>query len=116
MNFEYLFIESPQASIEIEDIGNTTIQAFNDEGKEYLLDISTEYGKTRIITFGGFLVDFEELENLSFNTYRINYDSKKLYKMISDFINKNDITQVFEITKDEFNNLLKEKMENVYGA
>ena len=33
MNIEYLFIETAQASIDIEDVGNTSLSIFNDDGE-----------------------------------------------------------------------------------
>ena len=33
MNIEYLFIETAQASIDIEDVGNTCLSIFNDDGE-----------------------------------------------------------------------------------
>ena len=116
MNIEYLFIETAQASIDIEDVGNTCLSIFNDDGEVWYINITTEYGRSTITQFGGNNIEEESINNFYFNTYKIEYNSKKLYSIINKFINDNkkNITQVIEINKEEFLNRLKNNMGKIY--
>ena len=105
MTFEYLKVEEYKDSIDIEDIGNCTINIINDDGKEWYLSISTELGWSEIKTFGPLTVDINTLGYSFAYTYnKIEYDSKKLFKIIDKFINddKKVITEVIELSKDDF--------------
>lgn len=104
MKFEYLKQVVVNADIDIEDIGNCAIKAFNDEGHEYILIVETKLGSSRIFQYGPVIPDMEELPkstNCSFK--RIQFSQSKLIKTIKDFLNNPyaSITQVFEVTKEE---------------
>lgn len=105
MTFEYLKVEEYKDSIDIEDVGNCTVNIINDDGKEWYLSISTELGWSEIKTFGPLTVDINTLGYSFTYTYnKIEYDSKKLFKIIDKFINddKKVITEVIELSKDDF--------------
>lgn len=61
MNFPYLRVSTTMDSLEVEDIGNCSIRAFNDEGEEYILIIDTNVGITRIFTYGPIVPDLDLL-------------------------------------------------------
>lgn len=102
MNFEYFYSLQSLDSIEIADIGNCYINAFNDNGDEYLLAIETILGFTTIIEVGPIEIgnDFSLYRN------RFEYNDKKINKSITKFLNnaKYQITQAQEISYDEFKN------------
>ena len=61
MDFEYLATNTFTGLLEIEDVGNCAITAFNDIGWESILIIDTQLGKTRVFQMGPIAVDLERL-------------------------------------------------------
>ena len=118
MNFSYLFVEQSQDSIDIENIGQVCLSVFNDEGAEYYLKIKTEYGWSKILQFGPIKSDFKELESGLYLSYsNIEYNEKRLYKIIDDFLNndKRKVTQAFEISEDDFEEKLSYLTDHLGG-
>ena len=102
MQFNYLINTTTNASLEIEDIGNSKIQAFDDIGNEYYLVIKTALGWTEIFEFGPILRDLQELPpKVGFSYQRIEYNERKIAFIINRFLNEHDVTQAFIIDKDE---------------
>jgi len=104
MTFNYLKQIEFQDTLDIEDIGNVVLDIFNDDGLEWILSIDTSLGFTKIVTCGPFVADTVSIGNFfNFNYSQIEYNEKKLYKMIDNFINddKRTVTQVFFINQDE---------------
>lgn len=109
MLFNYLKTESYMDSIDILDIGNCCLVAYNDDGNKWAFYTKTELGWSVIKIVGPF--DAEDDSMGSFFTYYKNgfeYSEKKLHKQINDFLNnpKNKITQVFECNKDDIKTIL----------
>lgn len=102
--FDYLYQENPLDSIEVEDIGNCVIQAFNDMGYEWYLIIETSLGDSYIQEFGPFFPDIENYfpKGFKYNFYKLQYKESKLSKIIENFINdpKKLITQVLCIEEE----------------
>ena len=61
MEFEYLHQIVVGDTIDIDDIGNCAINAFNDAGEEYYLVVKTVLGWTEIFEFGPIIRDVKEL-------------------------------------------------------
>lgn len=104
MTFEYLKIEEYKDSIDIEDIGNCSINIINDDGKEWYLQTKTELGWTEIKTFGPLTVDMNTLDySFSYTYNRLEYDSKKVFKIIDKFINddRKTITEVIQVDEEQ---------------
>lgn len=97
-------------SIDIVDIGNCSLQAYNDDGQEFILLIETKYGYTTVYQFGGMLADSIEANSFSMIKYGFEYQDKKVEKCIKDFLRdkKKKITQVFEIEIEEAKNRYRE--------
>ena len=97
-SFDYLYTTSAMSSVEVKDIGNTLIQAFNDNGLEWFLYIKTLMGETVVKIFGPFHVQDETYFPYGFvyTLSKFDYNEKKLLKIIDNFINdpKKNITQV----------------------
>lgn len=109
MNFNYLKTETYNDSIDIEHIGNCTIVVNNDEAEEWYIDIHTDYGWSKVRQFGPLDIDKGEVGNyFSFILNGFEYNEKRLYKVINDFLNnpKHAITQVEEISREDFENRL----------
>lgn len=104
MQFDYFFTHSVNGILDIEDIGNCAISAFNDIGEEYILIIDTNMGVTRILNFGPVVPDLETLpKKVNCNFSRINFSEGKIIKEINKFLTGgfSNITQAMEIDKDE---------------
>ena len=110
MFFEYLKTSQYQDSIEIESVGNCALQAINDEADSWILLINTELGSSIVIQAGPINLDFDEIgDNVYISRSKFEYNEKRLYKIIFDFINnpKKIITSVEIIDKDLCKNILK---------
>ena len=106
MFFQYLKTETYTDSVDIEDIGNCSIVANNDSAEEWFLNIKTKLGWSECVVFGPLSIDDD---NLGYNFYylcnKFEYNEKRLYKTINDFINnsKKQITQIQIINAEDFN-------------
>ena len=102
--FEYLPASVYIEKIDIKDIGNTIIEAKNDNQIYYYITVQTELGVTRICEFGPCL-DFAqyEVKSFKFNFNKFQYSESKIIKAINSFL-KNpiyNIVEANEITLDE---------------
>ena len=104
MNFPYLYVQQNLDSIDIEDIGNVSLQLNNDLGECWYLLVSTNLGWTTIQTFGPVnLTDDIIPYHFQYNYDLMEFSDTKLIKRIDKFINdpKRVITQIFFVSKDE---------------
>ena len=109
MLFNYLKTETYMDSIDIDDTGNCILQVFNDDGREWILSIETKLGWSKIKTFGPFTIDSNQMDNnFYYSVNEFEYKEKKIYHIIDEFINnpKKQITQIFIIDEDTFNDKL----------
>lgn len=104
MEFEYFYVQSINASIDIDDIGNCAIAAYTDLGEVYYLVIKTILGTTMIFQYGP-LVDGSDILHKSVNCSfkRIGYKDTAIQKVINNFLNNPyaKITQAIEISPEE---------------
>ena len=116
MYFDYLKTSQYTDSIEIESVGNCIIQSINDEADSWVLKIKTELGFTYVLQAGPINLDFEKPGNSIFiSKSSFEYNEKKLYKIIHDFINnpKHVITCVEIIDEDIFKNILNKIIDYI---
>lgn len=114
LNFEYFYSRSATGDLEVEDIGNCSIEANDDIGNFYYLLIETNMGFTKIFEYGPIQPDFDVLPktvNCTFN--RIEYNEKKIQKQIYSFLNTpiRNITQAQLIEKEELLSNCKDIIE-----
>ena len=112
MLFNYVRTLNYMDSIDIDDIGNCCIQAFNDYGLEWILKIETRLGWSTTKIFGPFEVNNNSMsDSFMYAKSACEFNHKKIYKKIDDFINdsKKEITQVFLIEDD----IYLEKLNNI---
>lgn len=112
MNFEYCITKLVGADIDVEDIGNTAIRGYSDNGFEYYLVVKTELGWTEIFEFGPVISDIEQLpKSVSYSYDRIEYSENKISKRIDRFLNNNPITiaEIIDVdtAKSNMRNLTK---------
>ena len=118
MEFEYFYTKSVNGFIDIDDIGNCAIEAFDDLGQVYYLVIRTSYGSTRIMDYGPIIADCDTLPKSTHCTYkRIEYTDAKIKKAIDNFLNNPyaSITQAREIDIDEALNNCKSIINYMKG-
>ena len=95
-SFEYFFTRTSMGELEVEDIGNCTIEASNDDGMFFYLNIQTNMGWTKITEYGPATPDCAELPKSVYCGFsRIEFDSRKICKKIQEFLNSptRNITQ-----------------------
>lgn len=100
MQFDYFYTQTAVGTIQIEDIGNSILQAINNKNEEYFLIIKTIDGMSHIIEYGPNLIDVNELcSSVIYKYNRIEYNERKLIRIIDSFINNayREITQVTEL-------------------
>ena len=111
MIFSYYQTTVINAELEVEDVGNCAIKAYNDLGVEYILVIDTSMGWSRVFQMNNIRLDFDLLLPKTTQTYdKIPYDDRKLRKVISSFLNSNDITQAFVVDREEALNDCKDML------
>ena len=96
MTFEYLQRVVVDGTLEIDNIGDCTIQGNNDLGEFFYLIIVTKLGWTEILDYGPCVPDFDILQaNYQIKYQRIEYNQGKLERIIDKFLNdpKRMITQ-----------------------
>lgn len=96
MTFEYLQRVVVDGTLDIDNIGDCTIQGNNDLGEFFYLIIVTELGWTEILDYGPCVPDFDILQaNYQIKYQRIEYNQGKLERIIDKFLNdpKRMITQ-----------------------
>lgn len=114
MQFEYLQQITAQESIDIDDIGNTTIQCWSNYGETKVLIIKTMDGITEIIEFGPVNTDINELpDRVIYNYQRFEFNQGKIIKIINKFINDEIVSQVQEIDFDTAKNVVKNLIDYV---
>lgn len=112
MQFEYMCRVVVDATLEIDDIGNCCIQAFNDAGEEFYLIVKTQLGWTEVLEYGPIIRDMKELPKSSLCAYkRFEFKADKISKIIDKFLNDGykRITQAMLADKDE----VKQYMRNL---
>ena len=98
------------AILEIEDIGNFAIKAFNDDGCEFMMVVDTNYGQSRVFQYGpGIKHKFEKDEvnelpkSVMCSFKRVKFAPGKLIQLAHDFLNNpyNGITQAMIVEPEE---------------
>lgn len=116
MLFEYLKTAQYQDSIDIETVGNCALQSINDEADSWVLLISTDLGFCTVTQAGPINLDFDEVSsNIYILKSSFEYNEKRLFKTISEFINhpKRSITTVEEIDKETCKEIIRKIANSV---
>ena len=102
-NFEYFYSREAIGNLDVEDIGNCSIEANDDLGNFYYMVIDTNLGFTRIFEYGPCNPDFNELPKAVECTFnRIEFNEKQIQKRIYSFLNAphRNITQAQLVDRD----------------
>ena len=99
-SFEYMHVTTALDSISVSEIGECCLHAFNDNGAEWYLLITTASGITRILTIGPIKSNIDDID-ISKKAFQ--YNETKIIKLIEKWLQdtKKEITQVFECEKDD---------------
>ena len=110
MTFDYLQRVIVDGQLDVENIGQCTIQANSDLGEEYYLIIRTSLGFTELLEYGPCVPDFlPQLQaNYQINYSRIEYNQGKIERAIDRFLNnpKRMITQAKIIELEDIREFL----------
>ena len=104
MIFEFSVQKIFNQSIEVVDMGNTTLRCTNHAMDNYYIITKTVFGKTHILKFGPVCPDIDMLlDDFSVSYKKIDYKENAIYKEIDKFINdfKKEIDTVEEVTEYE---------------
>ena len=115
MEFEYYYVKAFSDTLDIENLGNCFIEAYNDIGARYYLWIKTDFGFTKILQGGPFVGDGKiPCKNCSLQYEETSFTDAKMVKKIQAFLNnpKYEITQAFN-KQDEYDE--QEKLSKLYN-
>ena len=104
MVFEFSIQKTFNQSIDVVDVGNTTLRCVNKQLDNYYIITRTVYGKTSILKFGPVCPDLDTLINdFSVSYKKIDYKENLLFKEIDKFLNdfKKEINTVEEVAEFE---------------
>ena len=102
MLFNYLQTTTFNADIDIEDVANCAIKTYTDLGQEYILIIDTYLGNTRIYQYGPIIAESKDIPPIvNMSMQKFQYSQKKIISAIMANLNRQGITQAFEVTKEE---------------
>ena len=119
MKYDYSFqmVIASNNSIEIENIGEVALSATNNFHQEKILIINTSFGETTILQFGPSFMDMATLPDYSSFIYKkMNYDQRKLDKLINDWINDEKFcaSNVEQIVLEDALSRIKDYREYIY--
>lgn len=115
MIFEYQIRSVANDTIDIDDIGNVCLEAYNDDGQLYYLMISTDLGFTTVTQVGAIIADTDDIDSyFDFNRKSFEYNETKLTGIINKFLSdgKHLITQVFFSNEQD----IKDKLKKLNGV
>ena len=102
LSFPYFKQEIINAELEVEDIGNVAIKAFDDLGNEFVLVIDTYIGFSRIFQFGPIRADLDVIPDYCSMSYsKIEFNQRSLVKTIDAFVNRKGVTQAVVVDKED---------------
>lgn len=86
MEIKYKPEKQLTAVLDIDDIGNCAIEAYNDLNEYYYLLIKTVLGKSKVYSFGP-IVEDGQADHFDLSFYTMDYNIKKLQKTVFAFLN-----------------------------
>lgn len=114
MEFKYFYITEASDAIDIENLGNCFIEAYNDFGARFYLWIQTDLGFTKILEAGPYAEVNIPTKTANISYTQIEYSDSKITKRIETFLNspKYMIRQAIN-KQDEYT--LEEKISKLYN-
>lgn len=114
MEFKYFYITEASDAIDIENLGNCFIEAYNDFGARFYLWIQTDLGFTKILEAGPYAEVNIPTKTANISYAQIEYSDSKITKRIETFLNspKYMIRQAIN-KQDEYT--LEEKISKLYN-
>lgn len=117
MTFEYLQRIVVDAQLDIENIGDCYLRAYNDFGEEFYLIIKTQLGETEVIEYGPCVPELQMLhQNYQITYSRFEYNQGKLERIIDKFLNnpKRGITQAEVSSLELFRKNLVNPIDKIF--
>lgn len=114
MEFKYFYITEASDAIDIENLGNCFIEAYNDFGARFYLWIQTDLGFTKILEAGPYAEVNIPTKTANISYTQIEYSDSKITKRIETFLNSSKYMIRQAINKqDEYT--LEEKISKLYN-
>ena len=104
MEFEFDQVTQARAMVDIPDIGDFGLEAYNDNNQYYYLFVKTVLGETFIATCGYVIPDTDIITaDFNINISHSQFNSKKISKFIFSFLNdyRKCLTGVRLMTSEE---------------
>ena len=107
MNIPYRYGRQALAEVDIEDLGNCNIVAYNDNADEFYLRIVSTDGYAQIVECGPVSTDIEP-KYVCCIYRKMEFKEKKIIHLIDDFLNapQKQINQVVLVSEEEMDNAL----------
>ena len=102
--FQYSYVQTATAVLEIENLGQCAIEGSNSFGEYYYLVIRTSLGKCYIFNYGPIMLDLDMLPPfVGCSIERIDYNEKQLTKRIVRWLEdpKKKISNAREVSDQE---------------
>lgn len=115
MEFKYFYITEASDAIDIENLGNCFIEAYNDFGAKFYLWIQTDLGFSKILEAGPYVDDGKiSCKECALSFTQTSFTEPKMIKKIESFLNtvRYHITQAIN-KQDEYT--LEEKISKLYN-
>ena len=103
--FEYSAVQTYLGRYTVEDISDVCLKMTNGLHKEWYICVSTELGESKIFTLGPIEYFNDKLlilPDFTFKYEKIGYSEKGIIKKIDKVLNNGEITDVEEISKEDF--------------
>ena len=101
-NYNYFYVQTSSADIQIEDTGNVILRGINLMQQYWILYIKTYLGYTSVFEYGPYVKNSQPLYYSQSSFQKFQYSEHKIDRIIDKFINnpKRMIIQVEEISDD----------------
>lgn len=108
--FKYFYQMEATGFLDVEDIGNFCLSLTNNLMREFIIIVKTEYGQTKVITFGPWVIDMTlPCCDCSLNYREFEFSESKIETLVDKALNGyNAITQATVITEEEARSRIKD--------
>ena len=103
--FEYSAVQTYLARYTVKDISNVCLKMTGGLHKEWYICVSTELGESKIFTLGPIEYFNDKLlilPDFTFKYERVGYSERKIITKIDKILNNGLVTNVEEISKEDF--------------
>lgn len=109
MQFKYFYQMEATGFLDVDDIGNVCLSLTNNLMREFIIIVKTEYGQTKVISFGPWVIDMTlPCCDCTLSYREFEFSESKIETIIDKALNGyNAITQATVITEEEAKSRIK---------